>query len=97
MAGSPSPSWRLLERIAQQRSVGHVGSLPLLVEGLAGPAPGESPDGTGSAGSSDDRAELIDEIGRMAGLVQIVVTSDDAAVATWAAGLGPSRASVVCW
>ena len=92
---APSPSWRLLERIAQQRSVGHVGSLPLLVEGLVGPAPGQSP--AGSPGSIEDRAALIDEIGRMAGLVQIVATSNDATVATWAAALGPSRASVVCW
>ena len=92
---APSPSWRLLERIAQQRSVGHVGSVPLLVEGLVGPAPGQSP--AGSSGSPEDSAALIDEIGRMAGLVQIVATSNDATVASWAAALGPSRASVVCW
>ena len=38
---------------AQQRSVGHVGSVPLLVEGLVGPAPGQSP--AGSSGSPEDR------------------------------------------
>ena len=71
--------WELLRRLARQRRVSFVGSLPLLVIGV---------------GPSGSRGEVQARLARMSDLVQIVLVSDDDDVAAWAHGLG-ATASVL--
>jgi hypothetical protein len=66
--------WAVVARLARQRAVSFVGSLPLLLDGL--------PD------DPDVRAAVLRRLDRMSDLVQVVVVSDDDAAAAWAAGLG---------
>ncbi len=71
--------WELLRRLARQRRVSFVGSLPLLVIGV---------------GPSGSRDEVQARLARMSDLVQIVLVSDDDDVAAWVHGLG-ATASVL--
>lgn len=66
--------WAVVARLARQRSVSFVGSLPLVVDGL--------PD------DPSVRAAVLGRLDRMSDLVQVVVVSDDDSAAVWAAGLG---------
>lgn len=66
--------WAVVARLARQRSVSFIGSLPLVVDGL--------PD------DPSVRAAVLGRLDRMSDLVQIVVVSDDDSAAVWAAGLG---------
>ena len=88
-SGADAAAWSVLERLAELRTVSHVGSVPLMVRGLVR--------SSGDSGDDDPSAAVLDRLGRMSDLVQVVVTTDDAAVAAWASALGPSDASVVCW
>jgi len=73
--GDPAATeWLLISRLARQRSVSFVGSLPLAVDGL--------PDEPAAL------ERILPRLDRMSDLVQIVVLSDDDAVAAWATGLG---------
>lgn len=66
--------WAVVARLARQRSVSFIGSLPLVVDGL--------PD------DPSVRAAVLGRLDRMSDLVQVVVVSDDDSAAVWAAGLG---------
>jgi hypothetical protein len=66
--------WRLVRRLAAQRAVSFVGSVPVLLDGL--PDDGEA------------RRAVCERLRRMGELVQVVVMSDDAATIGWAEGLG---------
>ncbi|QXC62305.1 hypothetical protein KSP35_05735 [Aquihabitans sp. G128] len=74
--------WELLSRLARVRSVGPGGSVPLVLDD---PFP-----------VLDDAevTRVLDRLAGIAGAVQVVVISDRAAVADWAAGLGADRVGV---
>lgn len=74
--------WQLLARLGEVRSVGSVGSVPLLV--------------TGIDASSFDTPALLHRISSMSELVQLVVCGDDERLARWAGGLG-ADASLIRW
>ena len=93
VAGAPSPSgsvgavsassgaeWGVISRLARQRSVSFVGSVPALVLGL--------PD------DPDDRDHVLVRLDRLSDKVQVLVVSDDTAVVDWARGLD-GRGAVV--
>jgi len=77
---SAALEWRLVERLAQQRAVSFVGSVPLLLDGL--PGDGEA------------RRTVCERARRMSDLVQIIVLSEDEDLWRWASGLGRSAAVV---
>ena len=77
-SSAEAAEWAVIRRLAEQRAVSFVGSVPLLLDGL--PA------------DSAVRATVCDRLRRMADLVQVVVLSDDAEVVRWAEGLGASGA-----
>lgn len=72
---------RLVERAAELRAVPGVGAVPMLVLGVDA----EGPDGDA----------LLRRIQRLSDLIQVVVTTDDERVASWAEGLGDEHALVV--
>ena len=75
VAADPTTAeWVLISHLARQRSLSFVGSLPLAVDGLP-----EDP-------AALDR--VLARLDRMSDVVQVVVLSDDDAVAAWATGLG---------
>ena len=74
--------WQLLARLGEVRSVGSVGSVPLLV--------------TGIDASSLDTPALLHRISSMSELVQLVVCGEDERLARWAGGLG-ADASLIRW
>lgn len=76
-----SLEWALVSRIAQQRSVSFVGSLPLLLIGL----PDDDP-------VALRRLQL--RLERLSDLVQVLVVDDRDDVADWAGGLGRGAAVV---
>ncbi len=61
--------WTLIARLAEQRSVSFVGSMPVLVDGL--PA------------DEQLRSALLERLDRMSDLIQILVLSDDDGVLEW--------------
>jgi hypothetical protein len=66
--------WAVVARLALQRTVSFVGSLPLVVDGLPGdPAA---------------RDAVLRRLDRMSDLIQVIVVAEDDAAAAWAAGLG---------
>jgi hypothetical protein len=75
----------LLSRIAAQRAVGEVGSVPLIVDDALAGAP---------TTSARRARELLE---RMADVVQVLYLSEDPEVAAWAQTLGSDRASVTSW
>lgn len=74
------PHWRLVARLAEQRAVSFVGSVPLVVDGL--------PE------DDRDRDRLVERIEAMSDLVQILVLSDDPEVARRAERAGSDAAVV---
>lgn len=74
--------WELMSRLAALRSVGIVGSVPLVL------------DEPFAALADHEVAPVLDRVAQMAGAVQVVVFSDRVAVADWAAIAGPKRAAV---
>jgi hypothetical protein len=75
--------WYLLARLAGQRSVSVVGSLPLLLDdALVGIDP-------------EQVSHLLDRLERMADAVQLIVVSDDPSLEAWVASVGPARAAIV--
>ncbi len=74
--------WSLLARIASQRSVSFVGSMPLVIDDAL-------------STFSFDRIETVyDRLARMSDVVQIFVLTDDPAVSSWASGLGSRSAQI---
>ena len=74
--------WSLLARIAAQRSVSFVGSMPLVIDDALSTFPFE-------------RVEAVyDRLARMSDVVQIFVLTDDPAVSSWATGLGSRSARI---
>jgi len=67
--------WYLLARLAAQRSVSYVGSLPIVI------------DDAFSGWGTDRLAAVYHRLARMSDVVQVVICSDDPEVAQWAAGL----------
>ena len=68
----PDPAdveWALISRLAEQRSVSFVGSMPVLIDGLP----------------SDEelRSALLERLDRMSDLIQILLLSDDDRVLEW--------------
>jgi hypothetical protein len=75
--------WYLLGRLAGQRSVSYVGSVPMLVDGVLDGLP------TGAAVEVLDRLEPVSES------VQLIVVADDPAVVAWAEGRDASEVALV--
>lgn len=75
--------WALMGRLAQVRSVGLAGSVPLVL------------DDPFSALEDGEVTGVLDKVASLAGAVQVVVISDCPAIAEWAASRGPERALVV--
>lgn len=75
--------WYLLSRLASQRSVSVVGSLPLVLDD----AFAELPD--------SEVNWLLGRLERMTSAVQVIVLTDRPESAQWAGELGPDRAAVV--
>ncbi|MFN7150100.1 MAG: hypothetical protein ACK4V6_11540 [Microthrixaceae bacterium] len=80
MSASSGVEWDVISRLARQRSVSFVGSIPALVLQL--------PD------DPDDRANVLVRLDRLSDKVQVLVVSDDTAVVDWARGLD-GRGAVV--
>lgn len=74
--------WALLARLAQVRSVGPGGSVPLVL------------DDPFAALDDPEVTSVLDRLAQIAGAVQVVVVSDRPAVASWAEALGPDRVGV---
>ena len=72
--------WLLIERLAQQRTVSFVGSVPMLLDGV--------PE------DLDARAAVFGRAARMDELVQMVVLSDDDWVLDWVAHSAPAAAVI---
>jgi hypothetical protein len=75
--------WYLLSRIAAQRSVSYAGSVPLVLD-----------DALANVGGGD-LVHLLSRLERMSSAVQVVLVSDDDAVAAWADSVGADRAMTV--
>jgi hypothetical protein len=75
--------WYLLGRLASQRSVSYVGSVPMLVDGvLDGLPPGAA-------------VEVLERLEPVSESVQLIVMADDAAVVAWAEGRDASEVALV--
>lgn len=81
--GAEEVEWYLLARLASQRAASLAGGLPLVVDGALGGL------------ERDEVRHILDRLARMAETVQVIVLSDDPAVAEWAAEVGVERAAVV--
>ncbi len=73
-----SLEWTLIARVARQRSVSFVGSVPMLVEGV--PA------------AIDARNSVLERLQRLSAVVQIVLVADDDETAGWVDTLGDQAA-----
>ncbi len=67
--------WYLLARMAAQRSVSFVGSLPIVI------------DDAFTGWGTDRLASVYRRLARMSDVMQVIICSDDPDVAAWAAGL----------
>jgi hypothetical protein len=75
--------WYLLGRLASQRSVSYVGSVPMLVDGvLDGLPPGAA-------------VEVLERLEPVSESVQLIVVADDPAVVAWAEGRDASEVALV--
>jgi hypothetical protein len=75
--------WYLLGRLASQRSVSYVGSVPMLVDGvLDGLPPGAA-------------VEVLERLEPVSASVQLIVVADDPAVVAWAEGRDASEVALV--
>ena len=75
-------NWVLLSRLARLRSVGPGGSVPLVL------------DDPFAMLDDSEVANVLDDLVRLCGAIQVVVVSDRKAIAEWAAGIGPDRVLV---
>ena len=75
--------WYVLARLAQQRSLSYVGSVPLAI------------DDAFADWTIDEVRGIFDRLARMSEVIQVVYLTDDIDVIAWARGLGHERASVV--
>lgn len=75
--------WYLMSRLAAQRNEGVGGSVPILF------------DDAFAALGADEAVRLASGVGRLVGAIQVVLLSDDDALAAWAESLGDERAGVV--
>jgi hypothetical protein len=75
--------WYVLARLAQQRSLSYVGSVPLAI------------DDAFADWSLDEVAGVLERLARMSDVIQVVYLTDDVEVLAWARDLGRERASVV--
>ncbi len=82
-AGAEAVEWYVLARLAQQRSVSFVGSVPLVIDDAFVNWPFEA------------MGELLARLERMGEVIQIVFLTDDPGVGNWARDLGPDRALVL--
>ncbi len=74
--------WYLLARLAAQRSVSYVGSMPIAIDDAFG------------GWSTERLASVYHRLARMSDVVQVIMVSDDEDVARWALGLGASAAVI---
>jgi hypothetical protein len=82
-AGAEAVEWYVLARLAQQRSVSFVGSVPLVI------------DDAFSDWSFDELREVFVRLERMSEVIQIIYLTDDSDVGSWARNLGADRARVL--
>ena len=75
--------WYLLSRLAQQRSVSFVGSLPFVI------------DDAFRFWSVESLSSVFQRLQRMSDVIQIIYLTDDPEVGAWARYLGSDRASVI--
>jgi hypothetical protein len=75
--------WALLARLAQVRSVGLAGAVPLVLDDPFSVVP------------DDEVGGVLDRLIRMASAVQVVVVSDRPAIRVWADSLGAEHAATV--
>jgi hypothetical protein len=75
--------WYLLSRVAAQRSVSYAGSVPLVLDDALAGVRGE------------DLTHLLSRLERMSTAVQVIVLSEDDAVASWADSVGTDRAETL--
>jgi hypothetical protein len=82
-AGTESIEFYLLARLAAQRNVSCVGSVPMVLD--------DALSGLGA----DQVQSLLNKLERMSEAVQILYLSDDPSVIGWAGSVGLTRAAVV--
>ena len=82
-SASETLEWYILARLAQQRSVSFVGSVPIVIDDAFAQWP------------MHQISEVYTRLERMGDVIQIIMLTDDPAVADWAGGLGESRALVI--
>jgi uncharacterized protein YhaN len=82
-AGPEAIEFYLLARLAAQRNVSFVGSVPLVID-----------DALADVGD-EEVVRLLDKLERMSEAVQILYLSDDRRIADWARSVGIERAAVV--
>lgn len=82
-AGREAIEFYLLARLAAQRNVSFVGSVPLVIDDAL------------AAVGDDDVRHLLDRLERMSSAVQILYLGDDPRVGDWARAAGIERAAVV--
>jgi hypothetical protein len=75
--------WYVLARLAQQRSLSYVGSVPLAI------------DDAFADWTVDEVGGIFERLARMSEVIQVVYLTDDVDVIAWARGLGLERASVI--
>ncbi|HKY14174.1 MAG TPA: hypothetical protein VJM33_04575, partial [Microthrixaceae bacterium] len=75
--------WCVLARMAQQRSLSFVGSVPLVLDDAFANWPHE------------DLGEVLERLQRMSDVIQVIVLSDDVDLLRWARDLGRDRAAVL--
>lgn len=82
-AAAEEIEWYVLARLAQQRSVSFVGSVPLVIDDAFANWP------------ADALRDVFSRLERMGEVIQIVYLTDDPQVGEWARGLGHDRALVL--
>ncbi|HOT80523.1 MAG TPA: hypothetical protein PKY13_11080, partial [Microthrixaceae bacterium] len=82
-AGAEAVEWYVLARLAQQRSVSFVGSVPLVIDDAFANWPVEA------------LGDVFTRLERMGEVIQIVYLTDDPDVGAWARSLGSDRALVL--
>jgi hypothetical protein len=75
--------WQVLGRMAQQRSVSFVGSMPLVI------------DDAFSGWPFEEISEVLGRIRRMSEVIQVIILTDDVDIARWARELGRDKALVL--
>ena len=81
--GAEAVEWYVLARLAQQRSVSFVGSVPLVI------------DDAFLDWSIDLLGDVFSRLERMSAVIQILYLTEDPDVGDWARRLGPDRALVL--